>query len=335
MKRRNLIIVTILGLSVAMLTACGGSEEGKETITKHKTEVESSITVADNETTEDTTTESTTIVADNETTGEEVTTRVEETSKQETTTKKQETTTAKPTTTQKETTTKKQETTTVKPTTTQKETTTKQPQTTTKEEQTTKKEEETTTEVWNKTVYEEAAEQAIASNYWNNPDVIAFEDLDGDNIPELLLLNYGFPTTGDIYKYKNGEYEGYQICLDYTHEDTKLYKNTLGEIILCEVSNDSDYTEDWENYYNADIFTFYNCKTNERVGVSKVYNKDGSVFKYLRYNYVYNNTASLIITEDEYNQIYSEATCGLKFYKNVNGGAGNVRDAYKKYQTNN
>lgn len=335
MKRRNLVIAAILSLSVAMLTACGGSEEGKETITKQKTEVESSITVADNETTEDTTTESTTIVADNETTGEGVTTRAEETSKQETTTKKQETTTAKPTTTQKETTTKKQETTTVKTTTTQKETTTKQPQTTTKEEQTTKKEEETTTEVWNKTVYEEAAEQAITSNYWNNPDVIAFEDLDGDNIPELMLLNYGFPTKGEIYKYKNGEYEGYQTCLDYTHEDTKLCKNTSGEIILCEVSNDSDYSEDWENYYNADMFTFYNCKTNERVGVSKVYNKDGSVFRYLEYNYVYNNTVSLIITEDEYNQIYSEATSGLNFYKNVNGGAGNVRDAYKKYRANN
>lgn len=316
MKRRNLVIATILSLSVAMLTACGGSEEGKETTTKQKTEVESSITVADNETTEDITTESTTIVVDNETTGEEVTTRAEETSKQETTTKKQETTTAKPTTTQKET-------------------TTKQPQTTTKEEQTTKKEEETTTEVWNKTVYEEAAEQAITSNYWNNPDVIAFEDLDGDNIPELMLLNYGFPTKGEIYKYKNGEYEGYQTCLDYTHEDTKLCKNTSGEIILCEVSNDSDYSEDWVNYYNADIFTFYNCKTNERVGVSKVYNKDGSVFRYLEYNYVYNNTASLIITEDEYNQIYSEATSGLNFYKNVNGGAGNVRDAYKKYRANN
>ena len=245
MKRRNLVIATILSLSVAMLTACGGKEESKETTSK-KAEIESSITVVDKEsteeetTTEDTTTESTTMVVDNETTGEETTTKVDDTSKKETTTKKQETTTAKPTTTQKET-------------------TTKQPQTTTKEEQTTKKEEETTTEVWNKTVYEKAAIEVLKDCYSEH---IGFMDLNNDNIPELLTCTY-YMDESSIYVYKNGKYTLSMTTETFCPWDSKIYMDKSKNILIFGVDNDGlgDYTEDGETFYQYYRFNLINMTT--------------------------------------------------------------------------
>lgn len=315
MKRRNLVIATILSLSVAMLTACGGKEESKETTSK-KAEIESSITVVDKEsteeetTTEDTTTESTTIVVDNETTGEETTTKVDDTSKKETTTKKQETTTAKPTTTQKETTTKKQEITTQKPTT-QKETTTKKQETTTKEEQTTSKREEETTKPVEpndglKDTLVAAAKKVIKSyDDYANVSAVAFCDFTLDGVPEFFVLHdEQTHLSGTMYEYKNGVYssamgiDSYGNCKVYRHEAS-------GEGVVLQTNwwfgleEENGEVISWFTYSLLDMGTYTMYEIAYAAG-------DGylAIDKYYKPNIL--EATKEEITKDKFNKIFSD-----------------------------
>lgn len=301
MKRRNLVIVTILSLSIAMLTACDGSEESKETTTKQKVELVSSITVDDNDATEEETTitESTTIVADKETTsGEETTAKVDETSKQETTQK--ETTTKKQeiTATQRETTAKKQEI-----TTTQKETTTKKQEiTTTQQETTTTKEEETTTEYTEpddglKDTLVAAALKVVDSykEYLSVP-AVAFCDYTLDGTPEFFILDvdaYG-NTSGQIYKYENGEYKYYMDVYSFG-SGMRIYKDKNGNPIVLEFKYTYFQDEDTGEYLSSNKLYLVNINLKTREIFDTVIGDDITNI-YKRSYYIDGKT----LTADEY-----------------------------------
>ncbi len=206
MKKSILRIIIGVGL-ICSLTACGVKEEKKETDSinvEHTSKEDSSTTDSDSVgTTEEVESDNGTLET---TTLEQTVTEEEKTTTEAVTTKKQETTTKK-----ENSTTKKQETTTKK------------------EDATTKKEESSTNQddkdKENKKKYVEAAKKC-ADQYFGN--AAAFDDVNGDGIPEFFYVQSdGYKSfDGYFFVYENGEYKN-NFSISW-YEGMRLYKEKTG-----------------------------------------------------------------------------------------------------------
>ena len=271
MKRKNLLIATVAGLSLAMLTACSTSEVSNGSVNSETTTEATTIATEDETTEKETTaqkeTEETT--EEKETESQEETTAEKETEEQEETTTQQKPTeapTQKPTEapTQKPTeapTQKPTEAPTQKPT----EAPTQKPTEAPTQKPTEAPTEAPTEEPWNKTVYEEAAIQVFENSYASH---IGFVDLNNDNVPELLT-NTEF-NCHCIYVYENDKYVVSDCRGDFRPWESKIYRDELGNILVFAVSATLPYSYNGIDVLADVDFSLINWTTGDGKSLGKI-----------------------------------------------------------------
>lgn len=138
-------------------------------------------------------------------------------------------------------------------------------------EQTTTQNQTVATEIWNKTVYEEAAIETLKNSY---SEYIGFMDLDNDGIPELLSNTF-YNYESSIYVYENGKYILSKSTKTFCPWDSKIYMDESGNILIFGVDNDGlgNFTEDGINYYQYYKFNLINMTTGDNRFLGSIFSE--------------------------------------------------------------